>query len=80
MMTRLHAILDTLPPRRRVAFVLFEIEGHSIEAVAHLTGTNRAVAKSRIWFARQAVWKLAHRDPWLKPLLQELSAKKGATQ
>ena len=72
MVRRLYGILDTLSPKRRVAFTLFEIEGRSIAEVAELTGVAAAVAKSRIWFARREVTRKAGDDPYLGPLLEEL--------
>jgi RNA polymerase sigma-70 factor (ECF subfamily) len=72
MMRHLYAVLDTLTPKRRIAFVLFAIEERSIAEVAEITGASPSVIKSRIWFARRDVIKKAGRDPILSPLLKEL--------
>jgi RNA polymerase sigma-70 factor (ECF subfamily) len=70
---RLHAVLDQVKPKKRIAFLLFAVEGHSIEEVAALTGASRAATKSRIWFARRELLRLAQGDP----LLCELAGEEG---
>ncbi len=72
MVRRLYAILDTLTPKRRVAFTLFELEGSSIAEVARATGVTVPVAKSRIFFARRELMKKAREDETLAPLAEEL--------
>lgn len=68
---RLHAALDRIKPKKRVAFLLYTIEGHSIEEVAALTGSSRAATKSRIWFARRELAALAAADPILGELFRD---------
>jgi RNA polymerase sigma-70 factor, ECF subfamily len=65
---RLHAALDRVKPKKRIAFLLFAIEGHSIEEVAALTGSSVAATKSRIWFARRELVAMAKKDPMLREL------------
>jgi RNA polymerase sigma-70 factor (ECF subfamily) len=72
MVRRLYGILDTVTPKRRAAFTLFEIEGRSIAEVADILGVPTAVAKSRIWFARREIKRKAAGDEYLGPLLEEL--------
>jgi RNA polymerase sigma-70 factor (ECF subfamily) len=72
MVRRLYAVLSTMPHKRRVAFVLFEIEGRSIEETAELTGVPVPAAKSRIFFARRELFQKAKADAYLAPLLKEL--------
>ncbi len=67
---RLHLLLDEVSPPKRIAFLLHVLEGYSVDEVAALTGSGRAATKSRIWWARREVLKLARRDP----LLRELAA------
>ncbi len=69
---RLHAILDTIKPKKRIAFVLFAVEGHSVSEVAEMVGAPVPTVKSRIWFARRELRKKARRDPYLGQLLEEL--------
>lgn len=75
MARRLYAILETVSPKRRAAFVLYHIEGRSLEELARLMGIPRATAKSRVWFARREVRKKAGQDVYLGPLLEELQRK-----
>lgn len=49
---RLHALLDRIAPKKRVAFLLYTLDDYSIEEVAALTGASKSATKSRIWFAR----------------------------
>ena len=72
MVRRLYAILDTISPKRRAAFVLFEIEGVNLVELAKILGVSRAAAKSRVWFARKEIRKKAAEDDYLRPLLMEL--------
>jgi RNA polymerase sigma-70 factor (ECF subfamily) len=72
MVRRLYRILDGLTHRRRVAWILFEVEGRPIAEVAAILGVPSAVAKSRIWFARREIRKTAAGDEVLGPLLKEL--------
>jgi RNA polymerase sigma-70 factor (ECF subfamily) len=65
---RLHAALDNIKPKKRVAFLLFAVEGHTIDEVAALTGSSVAATKSRIWFARRELTALARKDPMLREL------------
>jgi RNA polymerase sigma-70 factor (ECF subfamily) len=67
---RLHRALDKIKPKKRIAFVLHAVEGHSVEEVAALTGSSVPATKSRIWFARRELVALAKKDP----ILRELSA------
>jgi len=62
---QLHGLLDAVGPKKRIAFLLFAIDGHSIEEVAALTGASRAATKSRIWFARRELLKQIAADPRL---------------
>ncbi|HUT76706.1 MAG TPA: sigma factor-like helix-turn-helix DNA-binding protein, partial [Polyangia bacterium] len=69
---RLHAILDSIKPKKRVAFVLFAVKGHTVGEIAELVGAPVPTVKSRIWFARRELRKKARRDPYLAQLLEEL--------
>jgi RNA polymerase sigma-70 factor, ECF subfamily len=69
---RLHAILDSIKPKKRVAFILFAVRGHSVNEVARMVGAPVPTVKSRIWFARRELRKKAARDAYLAQLLEEL--------
>lgn len=65
---RLHGLLDLIKPPKRIAFVLYALEGYTVEEVAALTASSRAATKSRIWFARRELLQLVHRDELLREL------------
>ena len=67
---RVHGLLDRIAPPKRIAFLLYAIEGCSVEEVAALMDAGRAATKSRIWFARREVLALARRDPLLRRLVR----------
>ena len=66
---RLHALLDDIAPKKRVAFLLYTVDEHSIEEVAALTGSSKAATKSRIWFARRELLAMVKAHPDLGPLV-----------
>ena len=67
---RLHALLDRMAPKKRVAFLLYTVEEYPIEEVAALTGASRAAAKSRIWFARRELLAAVKHRPELRTFIQ----------
>jgi len=67
---RLYDLLDRVAPKKRIAFLLYTIEEHSIEEVAALTGSSRAATKSRIWFARRELLAAARNRPDLRAFIQ----------
>lgn len=67
---RLYQLLDDVAAKKRVAFLLYTIEGYSVEEVAALTGASRAATKSRIWFARREVVAAVRHRPDLRALMQ----------
>ena len=72
---RLDGLLDCISPRRRIALLLYVVEGYSVDEVAALTGTTRAAAKSRIWLARRQLLRLARRDPVLRAATAQLEVR-----
>jgi RNA polymerase sigma-70 factor (ECF subfamily) len=73
-MRRLNAILATIKPKKRIAFILFAVEGYSIGEVSEMVGAPVPTVKSRVWFARRELRKKARRDPVLGQVLAELEA------
>ena len=67
---RLHALLDNVAPKKRVAFILYTIEDYSIEEVAALTGASKAATKSRIWFARRELLAMVRAQSDLRQLIE----------
>lgn len=72
---RLHAALDGIKPKKRLAFLLHALEGHSLEEVAALMGASRAATKSRVWFARRELLKLIEADPALCELIADVGER-----
>jgi RNA polymerase sigma-70 factor, ECF subfamily len=60
---RLHALLDKIKPKKRVAFVLYAIEGYTVEEIAAYTGASATAVKSRLFFARRELQGLVKADP-----------------
>ncbi|MBN2341414.1 MAG: RNA polymerase sigma factor [Deltaproteobacteria bacterium] len=69
----LYGVLDSLSPKRRIAFILFEIDHRSLDEIAVITGSNVATIKSRIFFARKDIFKKAASRPVLKELMEDLT-------
>ncbi len=59
----LHRLLDRVAPKKRIALLLYIVEGHSIEEVASLMGASQTATRSRIFFARRELRKLLSADP-----------------
>ncbi len=51
------SLLNRLNPKRRIAFVLREIEGHSYKKVASILGIPETTARVRVWRARADLHK-----------------------
>lgn len=70
-MRRLDAILERLSEPKRVAFVLWAIEGMRAEEVAEAMQTSLAATRSRIFYAQKQIKQSAARDPYLRRWLDE---------
>ena len=62
---RLWELLDRVVERRRVVFVLHEVEGYSLPEAAAILDISVTAAKKRVWRARRDLAKLATGDPVL---------------
>ena len=60
---RLYAHLDAIDAAKRIALVLYVIEGHTVDEIAVLVGASRTATRSRIFWARRALLKRLRRDP-----------------
>ncbi|MBW2264073.1 MAG: RNA polymerase sigma factor [Deltaproteobacteria bacterium] len=69
---RLMGILDTMGPRRRMAFVLHAIEGKPMREVAEMLSITPQAVKSRVFQARREILRKAASDPYLREFLEEL--------
>jgi RNA polymerase sigma-70 factor (ECF subfamily) len=72
---RLHALLDRIAPKKRIAFLLYTVEDYSIEEVAALTEASKAATKSRIWFARRELLAMVRGQPDLRQLIEGSGAQ-----
>ena len=55
-------LLDTIAPKKRIALLLYVIEGYSIEDVASLMGATQTATRSRVFFARRELRKRLSSD------------------
>nr|HEX4313216.1 sigma-70 family RNA polymerase sigma factor [Kofleriaceae bacterium] len=60
---RLYAHLGKLDARKRIALVLYVIEGCSVAEIAALMGASQTATKSRLFWARRALLASLRRDP-----------------
>jgi RNA polymerase sigma-70 factor (ECF subfamily) len=67
---RFEAILAGLSEKRRTAFVLHVLEGHSLEEVADMVSARLSAVKVRIHDARVEIERQARRDPYLAHYLE----------
>jgi RNA polymerase sigma-70 factor (ECF subfamily) len=56
--TELHHVLDAIDPKKRIALLLYVIEGHSVAEIAALMCASVTATRSRIFFARRELRKL----------------------
>lgn len=75
----LHRLLDRVAPKKRIALLLYVVEGHSVEEVASLMGASQTATRSRIFFARRELRKLLVDDPRLSAHVDSLLANGGAS-
>jgi RNA polymerase sigma-70 factor (ECF subfamily) len=68
---RLHALLEEFSPEKRVAFLLWAVEGHPAEEVAALMGSTVFTARKRIYDVRRDLRKRAADDLYLRTLLSK---------
>lgn len=77
---RLHALLDRVGPKKRIALLLYVLEDRSVEEIAALMKATQTATRSRMYFARRELRKLVKADPELRDLVTELASGKSATQ
>jgi RNA polymerase sigma-70 factor, ECF subfamily len=61
--------LEAIAVKKRVAFLLWAVDGLDVAAIAELTGASVAATKSRIYYAQRELQQRAARDPALRDLL-----------
>ncbi|HEY3358151.1 MAG TPA: RNA polymerase sigma factor [Polyangia bacterium] len=77
-LARVAAILDTLAPKKRIVFVLHEIEGHPLNEIAKLVGAPEITVRTRLHYARKEFFALAAQDPIFEGLAPAEPADGGA--
>ena len=76
----LHRLLDKVAPKKRIALLLYVVEGHSIEEVASLMGASQTATRSRIFFARRELRKLLGSDKKLRGYVESMLERSGGQQ
>ena len=66
---RLDAALRGISADKRIAFVLWAVEGKSVETIARMVGASVPATRSRIHYAQKELKALAATDPYLCDLL-----------
>jgi RNA polymerase sigma-70 factor (ECF subfamily) len=62
-LARVTAILETLAPKKRIVFVLHEIEGLALTEIARLVGAPEITVRTRLHYARKEFFARAAADP-----------------
>jgi RNA polymerase sigma-70 factor (ECF subfamily) len=62
---RLHELLEEVPPKKRVAFLLWAVDGRTADEVATLTKCSLPTARKRIYDVRRQLRDRAQGDPLL---------------
>lgn len=70
LLRRVHRALESIAPKKRVAFLLWALEGMDVPAIAELTEASVPATKSRIFHAQKELKRIAARDAVLRELLQ----------
>jgi RNA polymerase sigma-70 factor (ECF subfamily) len=66
---RVDAALGKISPDKRIAFVLWAVEGKDVDTVAKMVGASVAATRSRIHYAQRELKALAASDPYLAELV-----------
>lgn len=70
-LARARKALERLAPKKRVAFLLWAVEGLSVEEIATMTGASVSATRSQIFYAQKELKKRAAHDPYLRTLVGE---------
>ena len=60
---RVFAILEHLPPKKRVVFVLHEIDGLPLTEIAQMVGAPQITVRTRLHYARKEFFRRVAADP-----------------
>jgi RNA polymerase sigma-70 factor (ECF subfamily) len=73
LLRRVHHILSDVGEPKRVAFLLWALEGLPPEAVAKAMSATLAATRSRIFYAQKELLEAARKDPHLQEWLEEFA-------
>lgn len=68
---RARQALEKISAKKRIAFLLWALDGMSFEEVAKITGASLSATRSRIFHAQRELRKRAAHDPYLAELLED---------
>lgn len=68
---RARKALERIAPKKRVAFLLWAVEGLSVEEISEMTGASVSATRSQIFYAQKELKKRAAHDPYLKVFVGE---------
>jgi RNA polymerase sigma factor (sigma-70 family) len=66
LLRRVMALLERITPKRRIAFLLFEVEGHTLVEISALLDISLTAAKKRVFQAHHELRRLIEAEPQLR--------------
>jgi RNA polymerase sigma-70 factor (ECF subfamily) len=75
---KLHALLDRIAPKKRIALLLYVMEDLPVDEIAALMRTTQTATRSRLYFARRELRKLIASDAELRDWATVLFNRKQA--
>jgi RNA polymerase sigma-70 factor (ECF subfamily) len=75
----LYEHLDKLDARQRTAFLLFQVEGRSMEEIAALMDAGLSATKSRVMWARRKLLARLAKDPRAEGMTEALRGPRGGS-
>ena len=60
-------VLDQMPPKKRIVFVLHEVEGLDVAEIAEIVGAPRVTVRTRLHYARKDFYARVENDPSFDP-------------
>lgn len=74
---KLHALLDKISAKNRIALLLFGVEGLSASEVAKLMGASEVTTRSRVFLARRELRALIEADEELRSAAESLLCRRS---
>ncbi len=68
---RVRKALEGIAPKKRIAFLLWALDGKTPQEIADMTNTSLSATRSRIFYAKKELEKRAAHDPVLRELIGE---------